>query len=96
MCRLFPCIPIFRGFFSIKKYKKKCVCVVVVKIALLLVKSVFIDVKKGMRELGCSLALIHTTVSNFFTSIVNKVWHSDSWVALIKVLKILLTLSNNE
>ena len=23
MCRLFPCIPIFRGFFPIKKCKKK-------------------------------------------------------------------------
>ena len=27
MCRLFPCIPIFRGFFLIKKCKKMCMCV---------------------------------------------------------------------
>ena len=28
MCGLFPCIPIFRGFFFIKKCKKEmCMCV---------------------------------------------------------------------
>ena len=27
MCRLFLCIPIFRGFFYIKKCKKMCMCV---------------------------------------------------------------------
>ena len=51
MCKLFPCIPIFRSFF-IKKCKKKCACLLVLKIALLLVKNVFFDVKKGISELG--------------------------------------------
>ena len=50
MCRLFPGIPIFSGFFSIKSVKK-CACMVGLKIALLLVKNVFINVKKGMSEL---------------------------------------------
>ena len=49
MCRLFPCIPIFRGFFELKSVKK-CVCVLVLKIALLLVRSVFFGVKKGISE----------------------------------------------
>ena len=49
MCRLFPCIPIFRRFF-IKKCKKN-VCVVGLKIVLLLVKNVFFGVKKGMSKL---------------------------------------------
>ena len=40
MCRLFPCIPIFRGFFELKSVKK-CVCVLVLKIALLLAKYFF-------------------------------------------------------
>ena len=31
------------------------------KNAMLPMKSVFINVKKGISELGCSLALIHTT-----------------------------------
>ena len=48
---LFPCIPIFRGFFLIKKCKKKCVCVLVIKVTLLLVKNLFFVVKKGMSEL---------------------------------------------
>ena len=26
MCSLFPCIPIFRGAFLIKKCKKMCLC----------------------------------------------------------------------
>ena len=43
MSGLFPCIPIFRGFFRLKSVKK-CVCVVGLKNALLLVKSVFINV----------------------------------------------------
>ena len=29
MCRFFPCIPICRGSFLIKKCKKMCMCVVV-------------------------------------------------------------------
>ena len=52
MCRLFPCIPIFRGFCLIKNYKKKCVCVIMLKMALLLVKNVCFDVKKGISDLG--------------------------------------------
>ena len=55
MCELFPCVPIFRwgggrGFRL--KSVKKCACVVGLRIALLLVKSVFINVKKGMSKLG--------------------------------------------
>ena len=50
MCRLFLCIPIFRAFF-IKKCKKN-VFVVGVKIALLLVKNVFINVREGISKLG--------------------------------------------
>ena len=41
---------------------------VVVKIALLLMKSVCIDVKKGMCELGCSLALIHATTDTLVSA----------------------------
>ena len=26
MCRLFPCTPIFRGFFRLKSVKKMCLC----------------------------------------------------------------------
>ena len=26
MCRLFPCIPIFRGFFLLKSVKRMCIC----------------------------------------------------------------------
>ena len=48
---LFPCIPIFRGFFLIKKCKKKCVCVLVIKVILLLVKNLFFVLKKCMSEL---------------------------------------------
>ena len=48
MYRLFPCIPIFRVFLL--KGAKKCVCVLVLKIALLLVKKVCFVVLKGMSE----------------------------------------------
>ena len=50
MCRLLPCIPIFRGVFLVKSVKK-CVCVLALKIALLLVNNLFFGVKKGMSEL---------------------------------------------
>ena len=46
MCRLYPCIPIFRGVFLLKSVKK-CLCVLVSKITLLLVKNVCFGVKKG-------------------------------------------------
>ena len=42
-------MPIFRGFFLLKCVKKG-VCVMVLKIALLLVKSVFFFCKKGMSK----------------------------------------------
>ena len=61
MCRLFPCIPIFRGFYIKKTFKKKCVCVVGLKIALLLVKNVFINMKNDMSELSCWVAAKQTT-----------------------------------
>ena len=54
MCWLFPCIPIFRSFFSIKKCK--CVCVINLKNAMLPMRNVFINVKKGISKLGCWLA----------------------------------------
>ena len=50
MCRLFLCIPIFRVFLL--KSVKKCVFVVGVKSALLLVKNVFINVREGISKLG--------------------------------------------
>ena len=50
MCGLFPCIPILGSFFQLKSVKK-FVCVVGLEIALLLVKSVFINAKKGISEL---------------------------------------------
>ena len=50
MCRLFPCIPIFKGFFLLK-VQNECAYVIMLKIALVLVKNVFFDVKKGMTEL---------------------------------------------
>ena len=59
-CRLFPCIPIFRGFFRLKSVKKMCLCDVI-KTALLFMKSIFINVKKGMSKLGRWLAAKHTT-----------------------------------
>ena len=49
MYRLVPCIPIFRVFF-IKSAKRMCICDYV-KIALVLVKNVFFDMKKGISGL---------------------------------------------
>ena len=60
MCRLFPCIPSFGGVFFIKKCKKN-VCAMGLKNAMLPMKSVFINVKKGINELGASLTAKHTT-----------------------------------
>ena len=60
MCSLFPCIRIFWFFFSIKSVKK-CICVVGFKIALLPVKSLFINVRKGISELLRKVAPKHTT-----------------------------------
>ena len=50
MYRLFPCIPIFRGFFFLLKSVKKCVCMFGLKMPLLLVKNLFFVVKKSMSE----------------------------------------------
>ena len=61
MCRLFPCIPIFRGFFPIKKCKKKCVCVINLKKAMLPMRNAFINVKKGISKLWGWLASKHAT-----------------------------------
>ena len=49
MCRLFPCLPIFKGVFLLK-VQKKCVYVIMLKIALVLAKNVFFDVEKGISE----------------------------------------------
>ena len=50
MCRFFPCIPIFKGVFLLK-VQNECVYVIMLKIALVLVKNVFFDVKKAISEL---------------------------------------------
>ena len=63
MCRLFPCIPIFRGVFLLKSVKK-CVCVLVLKITLLLVENVkCFGVKKGMSEFWHQVVAKHTTAN---------------------------------
>ena len=46
MYRLVPCIPILRGFF-VKSAKKICICDYV-KITLVLVKNVFLGLKKSI------------------------------------------------
>ena len=51
MCRLFPCILIFKGFSLIKKCKKS-VYVIMLKTTLLLVKNACFGVKKGISEFG--------------------------------------------
>ena len=54
------------GRFRLKSVKK-CVFVTVLKIALLPVKSVFINVKKGMSELWRWVAAKHTTIDSNIT-----------------------------
>ena len=49
MCRLFPCIPIFRRFFFDKKCKNN-VFVYGVKNCIFFVKNVCFGVKKGISE----------------------------------------------
>ena len=51
MYRLFPCIPIFRQFFSQLEVYKECVYVIMLKIALLLANFVFFGLKKGISQL---------------------------------------------
>ena len=60
MCRLSPCIHIFKGKKK-KKSVKKCACVAVLKIALLLVKNIFFNVKKCISEFWRYVAQKHTT-----------------------------------
>ena len=60
MCRLFPCISIFRGFFQLKSVKKN-VYVTNLKNTMLFMKSVFINVKKDISEFWCWLAAKLTT-----------------------------------
>ena len=62
MYRLFPCIPIFRGFLL--KVQKKCLYVIMLKIALVLVKIYALVGKKGISELSCGLAQKHTVVNH--------------------------------
>ena len=47
MYRLGTCIPIFRGFFSLKA-QKGCVYMIMLKIVLVVVKNVFLGLKKGI------------------------------------------------
>ena len=49
MCGLFLCIPIFRDFFLLKSVKK-CTCVIMLKIALLLVKNMFFGLNEGISK----------------------------------------------
>ena len=51
MYRLVPSIPIFSGVFLLK-VQKKCGYVIMLKIALVLVKNVFLSLKKGISELS--------------------------------------------
>ena len=63
MCRLFPCMSIFRGVFllkSVKKKKKKCVHVIMLKIALLLVKNVCFALKKDISKFLHQIPAKHT------------------------------------
>ena len=65
MCRLFRCVPIFKGIFLLKSVKK-CVYVIMLKIALLLVKNVFFGLNKGISELLRWAAPTHTATLPFF------------------------------
>ena len=65
MCSLFPCIPILKGFFLLKSVEK-CVYVIMLKIALLLVKNVFFGLNKGISELLRQAAPTHTATLPFF------------------------------
>ena len=66
MCGLFPCIPISRGVFLLKSVKK-CVCVLVFKITLLLVKNLFFGVKKCMSRFWRQVAAKYTTLEAKFS-----------------------------
>ena len=55
MCRLFPCIPIFRRFFTLKSVKE-CPCVAMLKIVLIFAKNVFINVERGYKPIGVLLS----------------------------------------
>ena len=68
MYRLFPCIPIFRGFFLLK-VQKGCVYVIMLKIALVLFKICF-DVKKCISRLLRYVAAKHTAVE--FLEVIKK------------------------
>ena len=66
MCRLIPCIPIFRGLFWLKSVNK-CVCVLVLKITLLLAKNLFFGVKKCMSNFWRQVAAKYTTLEAKFS-----------------------------
>ena len=61
MYRLFPCTPIFWGFFLLK-VQKECVYVIMLKIALVLVEIYVLVGKKGISELSRWVAQKHTAV----------------------------------
>ena len=64
MCGLFPCIPIF--FFFRLKSVKKWACVIMLKIALLHVKSVFFGLNDGISKKAAQVAPKHTAQVNQF------------------------------
>ena len=50
MCRLFPCIPIFRGFFLLKSVKRMCICDYV-KNRISTCENVFFGLKKEYKRI---------------------------------------------
>ena len=66
MYSLFPCIPISREGLLLK-VQKECVYVIMLKIALVLVKNVCFDVKKGISRLLRWVAQKHTALVIHFT-----------------------------
>ena len=63
MYRLVPSIPIFRGFFSLK-VQKRCVYMIMLKIALVLFKIYVLMSKKGISRLLHEIAAKHTANEN--------------------------------
>ena len=58
---LVPCVPIFRGCFWLK-IPKRCVYVNMLFLVLILVKNVFLGLKKGINDLLHQVAPKHTAV----------------------------------
>ena len=72
MCRLFPCIPIFKGFFLLK-VKKECVYVIMFKMALSLFKIYVLVVKKGISGLVSQVVAKPSALKNTFNTLLLEV-----------------------